>query len=214
MIIQEVDYNVDLLQAILWQYNDAEKLQLLLTQKKEWYDKEYDLFWRNWYNNVFNLDTANEFGLSVWATILNLSGLYIPNQADIDRFGFGDSNLNFERGSFAPSTSGVSLSLEEYRLALKLRYFNLITRGAISEINEFLDYAFKSFGKVYALDGLNMTMSYIFTFPISQRLLNILQALDLMPRPASVKINYSILTRESFGFGEFNLNFERGTFNA
>jgi hypothetical protein len=214
MIIQEIDYNIDLLQAILWQYNDAEKLQLLLTQKKDWYDNNYDKFWQDWYNNVFNLDTANEFGLSVWATILNLPGLYIPNQAGIDRFGFGDNNLNFDRGTFSPSASGVSLSLSEYRLALKLRYFNLITRGAIPEINEFLDYAFRDFGKVYALDGLNMTMSYVFTFPISQRLLDILKALELMPRPAAVQLNYSVLTRESFGFGEVNLNFERGTFNA
>ena len=35
MNIQEFDFSVDILQALLWQYNDATKLQALLQKKQE-----------------------------------------------------------------------------------------------------------------------------------------------------------------------------------
>src|ERR1700733_14966336 len=68
--IQQFDFSVNLLQAILWQYNDAINLQALLEAKDSWYFNNQTQFWNHWFNNVFNLATANDFGLAVWSIIL------------------------------------------------------------------------------------------------------------------------------------------------
>lgn len=213
MKIQAFDYSVNLLQAILWQYNEAERLQSLLQQKNDWYIDNQTEFWTDWYNDVFNLQTANDFGLTVWAIILGIP-LTITNPVIEagDKWGFGAFRFNFTNGNFAQVQNGINLPTEQRRLILRLRYFQLITRGAIPEINQFLKFAFADFGNVYVLDGLNMTMTYVFTFAPPSQLFEVLQDLDVLPRPAGVGINFVITTRETFGFGEFHKNFNNGNF--
>lgn len=213
MRIQEFDYSVNLLQAILWQYNDALRLQALLEQKQEWYDENQRDFWQNWYRDVFDLRTANDFGLTVWAIILNIPlTITSGDDPDIERFGFGAFRLNFTRGNFAPSGSGVRLTTEQRRLVLRLRYFQLVSRGAIPEINQFLRSIFGELGNVYVLDGLDMTMTYVFTFAPPKNLFFVLRNFDVLPRPAGVGVNFVITTRLVFGFGPFRANFNRGNF--
>jgi hypothetical protein len=215
MRIQEIDYNVNLLQALLWQYNEALRLQSLLEQKQEWYNTEYSEFWENWYRDVFDLRTANDFGLSVWAIILNIPLTITTNLTpSANIWGFGSFRKNFNRGNFAPSTSGIKLTLAQKRLVLQLRYFQLVTRGAIPEINRFLNYVFADYGKVYAQDGLDMTMNYVFTFQPPAQLRFVLESFDVLPRPAAVEVNYVVLIRETFGFGPFHKNFNRGNFGS
>jgi hypothetical protein len=215
MRVQALDYSVNLLQALLWQYNDAARLQSLLEQKQEWYNTEYSEFWEDWGRDVFDLRTANDFGLSVWAVILNIpltitSGT-VPSA---NLWGFGPFRKNFNRGNFAPSSSGIRLTTEQRRLVLRLRYFQLVTRGAIPEINAFLKYVFASFGIVYALDGLNMSMDYVFTFQPPSQLRFVLETYDILPRPAGVGVSYTVLVRDTFGFGPYHQNFNRGTFGS
>jgi hypothetical protein len=161
------------------------------------------------------LRTANDFGLSVWAVILNIpltitSGT-VPSA---NLWGFGPFRKNFNRGNFAPSSSGIRLTTEQRRLVLRLRYFQLVTRGAIPEINAFLKYVFASFGIVYALDGLNMSMDYVFTFQPPSQLRFVLETYDILPRPAGVGVSYTVLVRDTFGFGPYHQNFNRGTFGS
>lgn len=215
MRIQQFDFSVNLLVALLWQYNDALKLQSILESKQAWYNSEYSEFWTDWYRDVFDLRTANDFGLSVWAIILNIP-LTITSGGvpSLNIWGFGPFRKNFNRGNFAPSTSGIRLTTEQKRLVLQLRYFQLVTRGAIPEINKFLAYVFAPFGKVYALDGLDMTMNYVFTFTPPSQLRFVLETFDVLPRPAGVEVNYVTSIRDTFGFGPFRLNFNRGTFGS
>ena len=39
--IQEFNFNVNLLRAIIWQYENAENLKSILEKKQEWYDVNY-----------------------------------------------------------------------------------------------------------------------------------------------------------------------------
>jgi hypothetical protein len=68
--IQQFDFSVNLLQALLWQYNGATNLQGLLEAKYNWYYTNQSQFWNDWIGNVFNLATADDFGLAVWSIIL------------------------------------------------------------------------------------------------------------------------------------------------
>jgi hypothetical protein len=215
MRIQAFDFSVNLLQALLWQYNEALRLQSLLEQKQAWYDEQYSEFWENWYRDVFDLRTANNFGLSVWAVILNVPlTITTVGPPSPNIWGFGPFRKNFNRGNFAPSSSGIKLTTAQKRLVLRLRYFQLVTRGAVPEINEFLADVFADFGKVYVLDGLDMTMDYVFTFAPPSQLILVLSQYDILPRPAAVGVNYTILVRDTFGFGPFHRNFNRGNFGS
>lgn len=213
MRIQGFDFSVDLLRAILWQYNDATKMQSLLSQKSDWYVENQTAFWSNWVNDVFNLKTASEFGCAVWGVILGIPlSISQPGTGDRPVWGFGIENLNFGNGNFGRSSAGVSgLTLEQKRLVLRLRYFQLITDGTVPHINFILR---DVFGQGYVVDNHDMTMTYVFQTALSSQLLDVLDQFDLLPRPAGVGTNIVILTDPVWGFGVENQNFENGPFGA
>lgn len=215
--IQPLDFSVDLLQSLLWQYNSATNLQGILQGKQNWRNANQSDFWTNWIRDVFDLRTANEFGLRVWAIILDMP-LFLnstPPVATKPTWGFGSFRKNFGRGNFSSTTgSSAYLPVEAKRLALQMRYFKCVTSGCIPEINRELAFLFGKYGGAYVLDGLDMTMSYRFKFPLAWWMKFIFDEFDLLPRPASVKISYSDGTRKFFGFGAYRVNFQRGNFGA
>jgi hypothetical protein len=88
-----------------------------------------------------------------------------------------------------------------------------VNRGAALEVNEFLKIVFNDLGDVYMLDGLNMTITYVFKFTPSTSLMLALKEYDLLPRPAAVGIKYVFALRKTWGFGPYHKNFDNGTFN-
>ena len=212
--IQEFDYSVNLLKALIWQYNEATNLQSLLQQKQDWYDTNQTQFWTDWYNNVFNLETANEFGCAVWAIILGIPiSAIVPPTSPQPTWGFGGFNQNFTNGNFSNTGSSVvSLTLEQQRLILQLRYYQLTSNGTVPLINAMLKSLFGSQGVAYVLDGLDMTCEYVFTFQPSSEVLFVLEQFDLLPRPAGVGIRLTILGSPIFGFGQYNENFNNGNY--
>ncbi|UNY40191.1 structural protein [Pseudomonas phage vB_PcuM_ KLEP17-4] len=215
--VQQFDYSVDLLKALLWQHNSATALETLLRRKQEWYDENQRDFWQSWYTNVFNLDTANEFGLSVWSRILGVPlQVRIEGSRDKQAFGFGVNHKNFNNGNFARGQAGEQpLTQEQSRLVLKLRYFQLVSRGSVTEINEWLSSLFGDQGNVFVVDSLDMTfVTYFFSFEPGSQLRFIFEKYDLLPRPAGVGVRYQVQVRPSFGFGENHLNFNNGSFGA
>lgn len=211
--IQEFDFSVDLLRAILWQYNDATRLQSILQQKSEWYEVNQKTFWDDWIRDVFDLTTANDFGLSVWGVILGVSLSFgLPGTGARPVWGFGVHNLNFNNGNFGRDAAGVAgLTVEQKRLVLQLRYYQLISDGTVPHANYVLK---KVFGTGYVLDHLDMTATYIFPTDIPSSIRAILEQFDLLPRPAGVKIDILIDPGNVFGFAPFYQNFENGAFGA
>lgn len=213
--VQEFDASIDLMRAILWQYDGAEKLKAIIRADNEWLNENQAQFWSDWYRDVFNLDTANEFGMSVWARILNIPlGFGVPSSVSKAAFGFGVNHQNFENGNFArKGEAELSLTLEQKRLVLKLRYRQLTTRPTAIRINEMLAELFADQGKVFVHDPLDMTYAvYFFGFEPSSSLRLVLEQFDLLPRPAAVGVEWQVQVRPSFGFGVNHLNFENGNF--
>ncbi len=242
MKVQTFDYSVDVLQAILWQYNDAVNLLSILNQKQTWYDDYQEKFWdsgsetnhcwidretglqvcaelpRGWRENVFDLADAGMFGIAVWSIILDVP-LFV--RADVVPntmiFGFNEyvsgysgplinDYLNFDNGNFSNFNTQISLTEEEQRFLLRLRYFQLVTNGAIAniengfgsidanpiDINEFLYYLCATSnidydGTIFVEDNLNMTLTYVFTGLFPPALQQAIQLLDMLPRPAGVQ---------------------------
>lgn len=209
--VQEFDYSVDLLRALLWQYEEAPGLQAILRQKSDWYTVNQTDFWTDWETDVFDLTTANEFGCAVWGVILGIPlSLSLPGTGSRPVFGFGIHNRNFGWGNFGRLSAGVaSLTLEQKRIILRLRYLQLISDGSAVWSNFVMR---EIFGGGYVLDPGDMTAVYVFTTGISGTFQQVLLDFDLLPRPAGVKITILPVDIEVFGFGPTNQNYENGQF--
>lgn len=214
MKIQEFDYSINILDFLLWQYNNAPSLTSLIDSKQSWYDTNVTGFLNEWYSDVFNLDTANDFGLAVWSIILDfpLFGEVNPDEPGKLIFGFDDLNQNFDNGNFSNINQQIGLTTEEKRLLLKLRYFTFTTRCDVPDVNSFLAYVFQPYGTVYMLDFQDMRIMYVFTYTVPDYLLDIMQQYDLLPRPAGVERKILLTTQALFGFDDSNQNFDNGNF--
>ena len=214
MKIQEFDYTIDVLEALLWRHNDAVNLQALMEFKNSAVDDLNNDFWTDWYNDVFNLQTANRFGLSVWSIILQIP-LSISGGQDEppnSNFGFGAFRKNFNNGNFTSVGNENELTVEQARLVLKLRFYQLVTRATVPECNKIVNELFGDLGDVYVLDGLNMTMTYVFQFYLPAPIRQVIDEYDILPRPAGVLLNTIEVPNQNFGFGQFRKNFNNGNF--
>lgn len=193
--IADFDSSVDLVRALLWQHDNATALRSLIESKQDWYNVNQATFWANWYRDVFNIDTANDFGLAVWGRILNVGlGLQVDSTIGIPHFGFGIYHRNFNNGNFARATSGEqALSTDQKRLIIRLRYYQLISRGTVTEINEAMARIFGDLGQVFVRDPLDMSkITYVFKFTPSSRVRLILDRMNLLPRPSGIGSEYVI----------------------
>lgn len=210
---RELDLNVNLMRSILWQYENADKLKALVIGQQEWINANHTKFWNDWIRDVFNLKTANAFGLSVWARILNVS-LTIEREQNIDDvFGFGIEHENFNSGGFGVAAGAIdNVSVEQARKMLLARYFTLTYAPTVPNINMILEVLFGE-GAVYVVDSLDMRYStYTFNGEPDYRTRELLKNVDFLPRPAAVGVDFTILPDDAFGFGEHHLNFGNGGF--
>ncbi len=208
--VQTFDYSVNLLKVIPWLSDQSPNLRGLLDKKSEWYQSAHRDFWTNWERDVFNMLTANDFGLSVWSIILGLP-LYLDldvSPADYPAFGFANFGMNFDNGNFATGSGDSSqLTTEQKRQLLRLRWWQITSDGTMPSINNALNDVFGS--DAYALDGHNMTITYIFQVVLPNSMMRLIQDFDIVPRPSGVLANYLVKPRESFGFADYGLNFDQ-----
>ena len=66
-------FQTNLSDVLIWQYNEATKLQELVKSEQSNYDNFGGGYISKWFDNVYNFNTANEFGLNIWAVICFIS---------------------------------------------------------------------------------------------------------------------------------------------
>lgn len=193
----------DLMNSVTWRFDSSVRLQSLLAAKQAWYANNNDTFWDNWYNSTFNLKTANNFGCSVWANILNVPVSILGLRENFRLWGFDAFRANFENstteganpgsGNFPPiAQNGGITSVQEAIWALRLKYYVHTTQRTVLGINALLNDVFNSDqgvgGTTWVLDNQDMTMTYVFNFSISSALQAAMTQYDLLPKVAGVKI--------------------------
>ena len=200
----QISPEINLKQCLLWQYNNAPALRALILQKQDWYKTHQEDFWNYWYNSVFNLDTADDFGLTVWGEILDF-----PRQVKS-----ADGSLHV-------------LTTEQYRTVLKGQMLKFNMGVTAPEVNRWLSVVFGSQGKAYCLDNLDMTViPFVFEQSPSDEILWLLANVDFLPRPAGVGYEVRLIGQDIFGFNgsglqtfnngvfykDYNNDLEQGTF--
>jgi len=184
--IQDFNLSANLLEAILWQYNDAEKLISLVENDNNWYQENVINFLNQWYYDVFNVDTATEFGLSVWAKILDVNFATPPEDTrDTNVFGFGTYYNNFYVSNFSPvKDTTYQLSLSQKRLIIKLTYQKYNVFPSIPNVNKIIKNLIAD--AAYVIDNMDMSVTIVTNTTLDSGIEFILQNFNLLPIPAGV----------------------------
>ncbi|MNV75731.1 hypothetical protein D3C71_1690430 [compost metagenome] len=87
-------------------------------------------------------------------------------------------------------------------------------RPTAPNINRALESVFGP-GSASVFDNYDMTtVTFMFTSAPDYRLRRLLEKTDILPRPSTVGIKWSVQVRPSWGFGPNHLNFGNGNFGA
>lgn len=151
------------------------------------------------FDMIWNLSTAQGWGLDVWGRIVNVSRtLSVPQ--DQQYLGFEEAlpgSAAFNQQPFfqgAPLTDNFQLSDSAYRVLILAKALFNICDGSIKAINQILLNLFPGRGNCYVIDNRNMSMTYYFSFALSPVELAIVEQSGALPRPSGVASNVSALS--------------------
>lgn len=173
--------------TVLSQYANSPVLTRLVDDFAQWLDpaSRFDAF----YSLLWNIDTAQGYGLDVWGRILGVirtlqvpAGVYLGFEQDVDArpFGFG---ILYKGGR---STNNVVLTDDAYRTLLLAKAALNITDASVPAINNIL---LNLFGDGYVRDNLDMTMTLVFSEPLTPLETAIVFQSGVLPKPCGVSFD-------------------------
>jgi len=186
---------VDVEQTIISQYATSRTIVQLVQNMNEYIDPSADF--DNFYSFIWNVDTAQGFGLDIWGKIVNVSRqLTIPG---------GATYLGFEEAFTAPTadtgpqpwgqapfftgaqdTETFTLSDDAYRTLILVKALANISNCTAPSLNQLLQNLFAGRGRCYVGDLGNMQMSFTFEFYLQPFEQAIMTQSGVIPRPAAV----------------------------
>ena len=173
--------------TVLSQYANSPIITALVDLFAQWLDPKtrFDDF----YSLVWNIDTAQGFGLDIWGRILGVNrvlqvpaGEYLGFESDAQAkpFGFGI----FYSGTRL--TNNVALTDEAYRTLLLAKAALNITNASAPAINAIL---LNLFGQGYVRDNLDMTITYVFSEALTPVETAIVFQSGVLPKPCGVSFD-------------------------
>lgn len=155
---------------------------------------------------VWDVRTAEGYGLDVWGKIVGVSRRLTVSD-NFQHLGFSEALLEshtvtdpqpFNQAPFytgETSTETVELSDPIYRKLIMMKAMSNITDCTIPNINRMLVYMFGDSGRAYVTNDGPLKMSYVFEFPLSVAELAIIQSSGALPSPPGVSV--SIVQKDS-----------------
>jgi hypothetical protein len=184
------------LQTIISEYGTSPSINALIYCMNQW--KSPDANIDDFYNMVFNIATAQSFGLDVWGRILCIGRVLQVTLAD-PFFGFEEATTlsawPWNQGIFYNGETllgNFELSDDGFRTLLMAKAAFNICPGNAESINQILLTLFPGRGNAYVVDNRDMSITYTFTFTPSPVEVAIIQQSGVLPRPAGVSVSYSI----------------------
>jgi hypothetical protein len=200
---------IDVERTIISQYGNSPTLLALIHGMNAHLDPraDFDAF----FDFVWNVDTAQGFGLDIWGRIVNI-GRELQLSGSPLYFGFSEAlpgSFPFNEQPFydgsAPATQTYLLADDAYRTLILVKALANISSTNAPSLNRVLQNLFINRGRCYANDLGGMQMRYTFEFLLTEFEFAILTQSGALPRPAGVGL--SLLSTETpvFGFSEAGL---------
>ncbi|AJQ69056.1 DUF2612 domain-containing protein [Salmonella enterica] len=165
-----------------------------------------DSFINDFYDLIWNIDTAEKYGLDVWGKIVGVSRR-LTVKDDFNYLGFSEARMDnpvmddprpFNQAPFYSGkavTRTVDLSDEIYRRLILMKAMSNITDCSVPDINRMLRFMFGKNRRAYVLNNGGLRMSYIFEFALSSAELAIIQSSGALPSPPGVYV--SVVLKET-----------------
>jgi len=193
-------------QTIISQYGNSATITQLIRNMNGYLDPRADF--DTFYDFVWNVETAQGFGLDIWGRIVNIKReLLIPETPNY--FGFSDAlpgSHPFDEQPFfdgsEPATQTYRLSDDAYRQLILVKALANISATNAPSINQLLQNLFAGRGRCYVNDTGNMTLRYTFEFLLTPYEFAIMTQADALPHPAGVDATLITTNIPVFGFSE------------
>lgn len=160
-------------QTIISQYGNSSTIGMLIRNMNEYISPTASIW--QFYNFVFNIMTAQGYGLDVWGRILQVSRDVLADPVFV-------------------------LDDAAYRSLLLVKALSNISASTAQSINTLLTNWLTGRGKCWVNDNGGMSLTYVFTFPLEPFEKVILLQSGIFLRPAGVLANTLIFNRPCFGF--------------
>jgi Protein of unknown function (DUF2612) len=170
------------------QYANSPIIGSLLDYFSQWIDANQSV--DSFYDDVWNIETAKGYGLAVWGRIVGINSNVIQI-SDVPYTTTNESGGNAVPTGFStlysgePTTSNYALSDDAFRALIMAKAAANIWDGSILGLNNILRLLFPSLVS-YVTDGLDMTMTYTFTWQLTPVQAALVMTENVLPRPCGV----------------------------
>lgn len=205
--------------TIISQYANSATITQLVQNMNTYLDPRADF--EAFFDYVWNVETAEGFGLNIWGRIVGISRELLIPAAPL-YFGFKDAlpgSYTFGDQPFydgtAPATSTYLLADDAYRQLILVKAMANISATTAPAINQLLQNMFAGRGRCYVNDLGGMSLRYTFEFDLTPYEFAIMTQSGALPRPAGVNASLFQSTLPLFGFSEAGLSaapFGQGVF--
>lgn len=180
--------------TVVSQYANSDVLMNVIASFAEAIDQKINI--DNFYDKLWNIATAEGFGLDVWGRIVVIERTL---QVNTRYLGFEEGDPDYDPFNVSPfysgggTTTSVSLSDTAYRVLILAKALHNICFGSVPGINAILQLLFPNRGPCYVTDNGDMTMTYTFGFVPTPVELAVIETSNVLPRPTGVAVNYSVI---------------------
>jgi len=174
--------------TIIRQYEESPTINAVVNSYSQTIDAKY--LFDSFYNNIWNIDTANSQGLDIWGRIVGVSR-YLTLQ-NSDYFGFDPDFQPFNNAPFFGASAindQYRLSNDDFRRVIKAKALANITGTTIPGIELVLQQLFSVRGKTKVRVVGFKELDYVFKFVPTDLDTAIITAPNLLPIPAGHTIN-------------------------
>lgn len=208
--------------TIISQYANSPTLVQLIQNMNEYVDPRANI--DAFYRVVWNVDTAEGFGLDIWGRIVGVSRLLqIPGNDPI--VGFDNASVPkdwfpMSQGRFAREgeiTTAYTLPDDGFRVLILAKALSNIITTTAPALNQLLRNLFPGRGRCYVRDLGGMAMQFVFNFSLTNVEYAILTQSGALPHPAGVFFSVLVIRQGLFGFqgqGSSVRPFNYGVFNT
>lgn len=207
-------------QTVISQYANSPTLSRLIENMNEYIDPRVNM--QKFYDFVWNVDTAQGFGLDIWGNIVGVSRL-LKLPSNTQTLGFANSDIPpdwapFNVGTFFTGQgAGQAVRLQDdvFRTLILVKALANIIITTAASFNQLLRNLFPGRGVCYVIDNRDMSMTFYFEFDITASEYAILTQSGALPHPAGVRFNVIVIPAGVFGFAEQGGTaepFDQGTF--
>lgn len=193
--------------TVISQYANSPILNALIDFMSQDINPDTDL--DSFYSYVWDVSTAQGFGLDIWGRIVGVGrDLNIPGV--VTNFGFSEGTGYYPFGQAPfydgpPASTVYTLGDDAYRTLILVKALSNISNVTAQSLNHLLQVLFAGRGRCYVSDTGQMQLRYVFEFSLQPYEISIFTQSAAIARPAGV--GAQVLTVDlpnTLGFSEAN----------